>query len=192
MDNMNNVNIIVAYCKNNGIGLNNTLAWNVKSDMLKFKKMTIGNGNNAIIMGRNTYESIGIKGLVKRDNLILSTTLDIDIDITFGIDKENHTQNITKSFANIEKLEDFVKERKYDEIWIIGGAQIYNYFLNEYPANNILGPGKIFVTYIDAEFECDTYFPQMNRANLISSEIHEQNLAPKQFTVLDQIYINNA
>ena len=185
---MNKANIIVAYCKNNGIGLNNTLAWKVRSDMLKFKKMTIGNGNNAIIMGRNTYESIGITGLMKRDNLILSSSL--NIDVTFNKDKEN--QNIAKSFANIKKLEDFVKERNYDEIWIIGGAQIYNYFLNEYPASNILRPSKIFVTYIDATIECDTYFPKLDKANLISSETHEQNLAQEQFTVLDQIYINNA
>ena len=53
------VNIIVAYCKNNGIGINNSLPWSIKSDMKKFKDYTTGNGNNAVIMGKNTYNSIG-------------------------------------------------------------------------------------------------------------------------------------
>ena len=43
------VNIIVAYCKNNGIGKDNTLLWNIKEDMAKFKRLTTGNKNNAII-----------------------------------------------------------------------------------------------------------------------------------------------
>ena len=67
------VNIIVAYCKNNGIGKDNSLVWNIKDDMAKFKRLTIGNKNNAVIMGRKTYESLNnINGLVNRDNLILS------------------------------------------------------------------------------------------------------------------------
>ena len=53
-----NINIIVAYCKNNGIGFENKMPWHIKSDLKKFQKLTIGNGNNAIIMGKNTYNSI--------------------------------------------------------------------------------------------------------------------------------------
>ena len=70
------VNIIVAYCKNNGIGKDNTLLWNIKEDMAKFKRLTLGNKNNAVIMGRKTYESLNnIDGLANRDNLILSKSL---------------------------------------------------------------------------------------------------------------------
>ena len=55
------INIIVAYCNNNGIGKDNALVWNIKSDMAKFKKLTIGNANNAVIMGKNTFLSISSK-----------------------------------------------------------------------------------------------------------------------------------
>ena len=73
------VNIIVAYCKNNGIGKDNMLLWNIKEDMAKFKKLTTGNKNNAIVMGRKTYESLNnVNGLANRDNLILSKSLHID------------------------------------------------------------------------------------------------------------------
>ena len=44
------VNIIVAYSKNNGIGINNTLPWKITSDLKKFKNLTTGNNNNCIIM----------------------------------------------------------------------------------------------------------------------------------------------
>ena len=74
----NNINLIVAICNNNGIGYKNTLPWKIPTDLKKFKKLTQGKGNNAIIMGKNTYESIK-KSLPNRDNLILSTQLEIDI-----------------------------------------------------------------------------------------------------------------
>ena len=66
-----NINIIVAYCKNRGIGINNKLPWNYPEDLKQFAKITKGNGNNAAIMGRKTYESIG-RQLPRRYNIILS------------------------------------------------------------------------------------------------------------------------
>ena len=105
-----NINIIVAYCKNNGIGLNNSLPWKISSDLKKFKNLTIGNGNNAIIMGKNTWLSLNSSPLTKRDNLILSNTLDID---------KTCNTNIVKSFKNIEELKDFIYLKSYSDVWII-------------------------------------------------------------------------
>ena len=50
--------------------------WHLPEDLKHFSKTTIGKGNNAIIMGRNTWESIGSKPLPKRHNIVISTTLD--------------------------------------------------------------------------------------------------------------------
>jgi dihydrofolate reductase len=150
------VNIITAYCKNGGLGKNNTLIWNIKSDMAKFKKLTIGNGNNAVIMGRKTFESINnINGLVNRDNLILSKSLNID--------KLNGKNNI-KSFVSIEAIDEYVKTKTYSELWVIGGAEIYELFLNNYKKleNSIFNIDEIVITYIDTDFECDCFFPDLN------------------------------
>ena len=118
------VNIIVAYCKNRGLGKNNALLWDIKSDMAKFKKLTIGDANNAIIMGRKTFESLNNnKGLVARDNLILSKSLTLD---------NSDSKNCVKTFTTLEQLEEFVKTKNYSELWIIGGAEIYELFLNNY------------------------------------------------------------
>ena len=148
------VNIIVAYCKNNGIGKDNTLLWNIKEDMAKFKRLTIGNKNNAVIMGRKTYESLNnINGLANRSNLILSKSLTLD--------KITDT-NIVKTFQTLQSLEDFVKSKNYDEVWIIGGEQIYKLFLtNQNNRNTIFNINEIIITYIEEEFECDSYFPDL-------------------------------
>jgi dihydrofolate reductase len=150
------INIIVAKCRNNGIGYNNNLPWKLKNDMKNFKELTIGNGNNAVIMGKKTYESLKIKNLPNRDNLILSTTLNINI-----INNNNNNNNITKTFNNIDLLEKFVFKKNYTDIWIIGGEKIYNYFINEYN-NSILNIDNIYITYIEKEYICDTYFPSLN------------------------------
>jgi len=178
------VNIIVAISKNNGIGYKNTIPWYIKSDLQKFKKLTTynsNNTNNAIIMGKNTYESINnlpIKYLSKRDNLILSSSLNIDKEIN---------NDIIKSFSNIELLENYIKFKKYENIWIIGGEKIYNYFLNEYN-NNILNINDIYITYIDKYIECDSYFPKIDtqKYKLISKNKHIYN--NNNYEIYDIIY----
>ena len=150
------VNIIVAYCKNRGLGKNNALLWNIKSDMAKFKKLTLGNNRNAIVMGRKTYESLNKnKGLANRDNLILSKSLTID---------ELNGENVVKSFNTLEHLENYVKTKNYTELWIIGGAEIYELFLDNYKKqeNSIFNINEIIITYIDSEFDCDCFFPNLN------------------------------
>ena len=122
------VNIIVAYCNNYGIGKENGLVWNIKTDMAKFKKLTIGDTNNAVIMGKNTFLSLhNENGLTQRDNLILSKSITID--------KQNG-KNRVKTFSSIQLLESFVKLQNYTKVWIIGGEQIYKLFLDNYKKDN--------------------------------------------------------
>ena len=132
-----NINIIVAYCKNYGIGLNNKLPWSYPEDLKQFAKITKGEGNNAIIMGRKTYESIG-KALPKRHNLVLSNTI----------------QHIEGAYVckNIEKALELCKNMIVDEIYIIGGGAVYEEVINKKLVH------KIYATEINKEFKCDTFF----------------------------------
>ena len=111
--------LIVAVCKNYGIGINNKLPWSIKEDLKHFSKTTKGNGNNAIVMGRNTWNSFNGHYLKNRDNLILSTSLKID----------NSDNEILKSFSTIDNLIEFIKKKNYDDVWIIGGETIYKTFI---------------------------------------------------------------
>ena len=138
-----NYNIIVAICENNGIGYNNSLPWNIKEDLKIFSKLTRGNNNNAIIMGRNTFESLPNNFLPKRDNLILSSSIIID---------EKRENNIIKTFDNIDSIIEFCNSKNYQEVWIIGGQLIYESFLRK----NIVN--KLFITKINKKYLCDKFF----------------------------------
>lgn len=139
-----NYNIIVAVCNDNGIGVNNKLPWNkLNEDMKNFSKLTIGNKNNAIIMGKNTYISIG-KSLPNRTNIVISTTL-----------TKNDVDDNTIILSNIEDSIKYCNESKFDEVWIIGGQSIYNDFLKL----NIIN--FIYQTKIYENYYCDTYFPNI-------------------------------
>ena len=145
-----NINIIVAVSKNYGIGKNNDLPWYFKSDLKHFANLTKNTKNNALIMGKNTWESLPIKPLQKRHNLILSTSLEVT---------DNYNGYITKSFKNEENLFEFIKNSNYENIWIIGGEKIYKLFLEKKLVNNI------YLTYINKDYDCDVYFPNIEENN---------------------------
>ena len=152
-----NYNIIVAVCKNSGIGYNNKIPWYFKEDLKLFSMLTRGNNNNAIIMGRNTFESLPNNFLPKRDNLILSSSIIID---------EKRENNIIKTFDNTNAVIEFCNMKKYEEVWIIGGQLIYETFIKK----NIIN--KLFITKINKEYECDKYFYYNEKEwNLVSSEM---------------------
>jgi dihydrofolate reductase len=135
-----NFKIIVAVDKDYGIGFENKLPWHFKSDMNFFKNITIGDGKNAVVMGKNTYLSIG-RQLPKRDNLILSSSLE---------------DKTLKIFSNIDLLLDYCKLNYYDSIWIIGGESIYKQFLEKKLVN------IIHLTEINNSYTCDTFFNKEN------------------------------
>ena len=143
-----NINIIVAYCKNNGIGLNNQLPWNIIEDMKRFVKITKGSGNNAVIMGRNTHESIG-KVLPDRLNIVLSTTKEFP-------HLETH--------KSLEDALDLCREKNIDEVYIIGGQSVYEEALNKRLVH------KIYATEINKEYNCDRFFPVIPDSHLTNVE----------------------
>ena len=153
-------NLIVAHSSNNGIGINNTIPWYIKSDLKYFKKLTTSNNKNAVVMGKNTWNSLK-SPLSNRDNLILSTTME-------KIDYKSNN-NIVKSFTNIESLIKFCNRLDYSEVWIIGGSQIYELFLQ----NNLIDIYRLYITYIDKYYECDKFFNLITKYSyrFISSEL---------------------
>ena len=132
--------VIVAYCRNRGIGYRGSIPWKMTQDMHHFKKTTIGGSNNAIIMGKNTWLSLSKRPLPQRDNLILSTTL-----------KE------ANCFSSITEIKSYCLNKKYKEVWIIGGQQIYEQFINQSDIS------EVCVTFIDNKYKCDTFFPEISQ-----------------------------
>lgn len=131
--------MIVALDRNGGIGKDNKIPWQLPSDLKHFAKMTKGTGNNAIVMGRNTYNSIG-RVLPRRSNIVLTRDTNFDIPDIFSV-------------STFDNLLNHLGSTDFDDIWIIGGATLYRQFLEI--------PGlisQLYVTEIDEDFQCDTFF----------------------------------
>lgn len=135
------ISIIVAIAKDNVIGKDNKLLWHISEDLKRFKKITTG---KKMIMGRKTFESLpGI--LPNREHIVLTR------DNNFNVDSDKVT--IEHDFNSV--LQRYLKCE--DEVFVIGGAEIYKQFLPY--------AKKLYLTKVDEEFEGDTYFPGINYSN---------------------------
>ena len=144
------MNIILACDSEYGIGINNDLpSWNLKEDMIRFKKLTIGNGNNVVIMGKNTYISLKKKALPNRINIVVSETLFNELNIFRFIVYEGFF--IFKNLKEAKEYADLVTSKNDGKIWIIGGAQLYESCITDYEINSL------YITFIDKQFCCDTF-----------------------------------
>lgn len=146
-------NMIVACCENSGIGFRNVIPWFIRNDLKYFSQKTRGTtGNNAIVMGRTTWETIPKRFLPGRKNIVLSKSLTQD-DIP---DKVRNRITVLSSF---QEMLDYFKEKDFEEVWIIGGTSIYEQFYEKY---NIL-INKILITRIHKEYTCDVFFPDVSK-----------------------------
>lgn len=142
------LSIIVAKAKNNVIGKNNKLIWNIPEDVKRFKELTTG---HVIIMGRKTFEALG-RVLPDRKHVVFTQNPD------FNIDDEN--VEIVHSMLQIQQ---YIEDE--NENFVIGGAMIYNLLMSYV--------SKMYVTEIDKEFEGDTFFTRIDEEkwNEISREV---------------------
>lgn len=129
--------------KKRGIGLNGKLPWRCASDLSHFSKTTIGEGKNAVIMGRKTWESLPKKPLPQRLNVVLSRNPDWD-------DLKQTPTIVDKSIADAIGT---CIAGGVDIAWIIGGANLYDEAIKECRLDGCV------VTYLDNEIECDTIMP---------------------------------
>ncbi len=139
--------LIVAFDKNQAIGLNGDLPWGrgLKDDLARFKKLTT---NSSIIMGRKTFQSIGAKPLPNRENIVLSRT-------ATGVDGVLTAGSLQSAYALA----------RYP-IFVIGGGQVY--------AEAIDGVDILYVTEVDVEFtDATVFFPSIDTS--IWQEVDRQH-----------------
>lgn len=147
---MPKINVILAHCSDYGIGYRGKMGWRIDADMKLFAKLTTGRGDykNAIVMGRTTWEGLpGKRPLASRDNLILSR-LSNNAPCTPHVEW----------FFDIEAVLSHCEKKHYDEVWVIGGEQVYSAFIGAVaPYRSIVH--TVHITRIDAEITCDTFCP---------------------------------
>lgn len=131
------ISIIVAVSDNWGIGKDNELLWHIPEDLKRFKRLTMG---KCVIMGKKTWESLPLKPLPGRKNIVLTDIPGECFDCT----------------VTAYSIEDAIyKCENEEEIFVIGGGSVYRQFL---PFAN-----KLYITHVHRKSPADVFFPKIDR-----------------------------
>lgn len=130
------ISLMWAMDNNRVIGKNNQLPWHLPEDLKFFKRTTMG---HSIAMGRKTWDSIG-RPLPGRENIVIT----------------RNSEFTCEGCTVLNSIEDLLEysQQKNDEIFVIGGAEIFKLIL---PSAD-----KLYLTRIYDEFEGNTFFPVLN------------------------------
>lgn len=138
------IKIIAVIDKNNGIGYKGKLLTCISEDLKRFKSLTT---NSTIVMGRKTFQSLPKGVLPNRNNIVLTR------------DKNFKEPNVIVAHS----IKDILEADALTEIYVIGGAEIYNQFIDI--------ADELFMTNILFSFgNVDAYFPQIKPDKWIIKE----------------------
>jgi dihydrofolate reductase len=172
------LSIISAIANKNEIGMKNELLWDLPIDMKHFRETTSG---HPVIMGQRTFESLGIgpdgkpgKPLPNRRNIILT------------LDKEFKRED-AKVVYSLDELDELLLKTtdKDEELFIIGGGQIYKLFIEK--------ADRLYITHVDADFpNADTHFPiiEKDKWKIIKEDRHEKdekNIYNTNFVIYEKL-----
>ena len=157
------ISILAAISKENrALGFQNKLLWKIEGDLPRFKALTTG---HPIVMGRKTYESIG-RPLPNRTNIVITRNPDFKPEEVLVA-------------SSIKEALDIAKENEKEEIFIIGGGEIYK--------QGIAFADRLYLTVVEDEPEADTFFPDYSEfKKVISEDRHKEHTASFSFIVLEK------
>lgn len=136
---------IVAMARNRVIGKDNQMPWHIPEEFKYFRRMTMG---KPLIMGRKSFDALGGKPLPGRANIIISRNpgaVQGDVIAVATLDEA------------VEKAREIARRDGVDEIFIAGGAQIYEMAM---PVTQ-----RLYLTIIDRDYEGNVFFPQFEMQN---------------------------
>jgi dihydrofolate reductase len=143
------ISLIVAMDEQRGIGKAGKLPWRLSSDLKRFRELTMG---HHLIVGRKTFESIG-KPLEGRQMIVVTR------DENFRPAGCIVSHSIEAAFA-------VARERRENEVFVIGGAEIYTQTLGF--------ADRIYLTEVHAKVSADTFFPEFSKDSWIEKQsIHQ-------------------
>ena len=160
------ISIIAVISENGAIGSNNGLLWHISEDLKYFKRVTLG---HTVIMGRKTWQSI-CRPLSGRRNIVVSSSL-----LSLEGAEVFPTIELALRAADADSPE--------EEVFIIGGGEIYNQTL---PIAN-----RLYITRVYApNKEADTFFPPIDRSKWkeIFKEYHKRGAQfeyPFEFVIME-------
>lgn len=161
------MNMILSVSLDWGIGKDNDLLFHVKEDMAFFRRTTMG---KCVVMGRKTLESFpDAKPLPKRDNVVLTHSPDYA------------PEGVTVCHS-VQEVLDYAARYDTDDVFIIGGAQIYELFMPYCK--------RIYLTKFKASKPCDRYFVNLDEKDdfkCIMTVPREDNGLEYEFTLYERV-----
>ena len=148
------IHLIWAQEDNGGIGKNGKLPWHISEDLKNFKRLTLG---STILMGRNTWESLPVRPLPERRNIVLSSKEIPNVECYTSVEE------------CIEKLDD----DGTDKFFVIGGSTVYQNFIHR--------ADELHITQVNEMTQgIDAYFPvTMLKIKKEFKKINETELSKK-------------
>ena len=145
------IRLIAAIDRSNGLAKHGVMPWNIPEDEKFFTDQTKTYGGN-VLTGGKTFRETYHGPLKGRQNFILT-----------------HDSQPIKGAVVVNDLDKFLGEFKED-LWVAGGGQVFEAVIKAGKAD------ELYLTHIDADFGCDTFFPDYDGFTLAEqSEPHEQN-----------------
>ena len=135
------LSLIVAMAKNRTIGRGNTLPWHLSEDLKYFRRTTTG---HCIIMGRNTWESIG-RPLPNRRSIVVSSNADYVAEGAEVVTSLDAAKALAESISTVLGV---------DEAFVIGGARLY--------ADALQQAERFHLTRVHADVDGDTHLPDFD------------------------------
>lgn len=161
--------IIAAIDKNRGIGKSGKLPWNLTGDLKHFREVTKG---CAVIMGRTTWLSLPERSrpLPHRLNVVLAPKG--GLVVSEGV-------VVVSSFQEAFSA---TKQRWGGEVFVIGGGMVYT------QAIKLPECARVYLTEIDATYDCDTYFPELppGFTKVSESEPQVENSITYRFVIYER------
>ena len=146
------IHLIWAQDSYGGIGKDGKLPWHISEDLKNFKKLTSG---SAILMGRNTWESLPVRPLPERRNIVLSHQEIPEVEC----------------YTSVEECIETLDGDGIEKLFVIGGTTVYRNFIHR--------ADELHITHVDELTEgIDTYFPvTIQKRQMEFEQIKEQVLS---------------
>jgi dihydrofolate reductase len=169
------VSVLAAMAPDRGIGIENRLPWRLSADLKRFRELTLG---HHLIVGRKTFESIG-RALPGRRIIIVTRNANYRCPDETAHETAHETGSCTVVHSFEGALE-LAGARGETEVFICGGAQIYALALDL--------ADRLYLTFVEAQIEADTYFPEWDEREWIEKEsaylaADDKNQYPSTFKV---------
>lgn len=149
------VGLIWAEARGGALGLDGVMPWHVPEDLAHFKAVTLG---GAVVMGRKTWDSIPerFRPFSGRENIVVTRQSD------WAAEGAHTANSLADGIALAARL------TPGERVWVIGGAEIFALALrssdDEAAASAAFAVDVLEITEIDADFDADTYAPELDAA----------------------------